>query len=239
MNINRVSWLDVVAILGVLIALLALLRDVFEFTLKWNTSTSIFKRFIASRGVRLIVIATILLGFLWLTYTRLQRLDTLDNYYRPAFLFNQYGPFQSRNELAPRVTRLDIAPNHVPFVFEYNLPPNEASLFSGFVLESDKPENVKEYRYLRVIFAFNDPDGKCAVFLRDFNGVVRYFRLDGQMNNNEVRPVTVGNISTILIPLSKFPDVDPGNIKQVGFQANTDYGGGQHTVIIEDVSFAN
>jgi hypothetical protein len=240
MNINRVSWLDILAVTGVFIALLALLRDVFEFTLNWNTSANSLKRFIARRRVRIIIIAIVLLGFVWLTYTRFQRLEALatDTYYRPNFLFNSYGPFQSRNELAPRVTRLDIATNKVSYVFEYNLPTNEANLFSGFLLESDNPENVSDYRYLRVVVAFNDPEAKCEVFLTDFNGVVRNFRLDGHYTDDQIKVVDNGSIRTILIPLSKFENLSAGSIKQVGFQANTNYVAGQHTVIIEDVSFS-
>lgn len=67
-------WGSVAGILGLAVALLSLLRDTFNFQLKWSTSSNYVKRFIVSRRFQFGLIA-ILLGFsFWSLFSRIQNL---------------------------------------------------------------------------------------------------------------------------------------------------------------------
>jgi hypothetical protein len=172
--------------------------------------------------------------------------------YRPAFLLeNIPGPFQSRIGLEPTIISVDTGDERISYRFEYDLPQNEQNQFSGFVVFSDEPTNIADYKYMRVVVTFGDPEAKCQLILRDFgiNWVdknddnLRYIRLDASLTTLGSKIEINGNTYTFLIPISSLASslapINLKEIRQIGFQANSNFTTGKHLVIIEDISFTD
>jgi hypothetical protein len=77
MNERLVFFGAIAGILGLFVAILALLRDVFDFQLEWADSRNLLKRLAANRLVQIIVVVA-LFGFaFWSLYSRMQGLESI------------------------------------------------------------------------------------------------------------------------------------------------------------------
>jgi hypothetical protein len=168
--------------------------------------------------------------------------------FRPAFLFkNLASPFQSRDGLDPTITPVDTGDDRISYILEYDLPQNEYDQYAGFVIFSDEPTDVADYKYIRVVVTFGDPEAECELILRDFginredehDDEIRYVRLDDSLTTLGGKIETSGNTYTFLIPVSSLVPINLKEIRQIGFQANTKYTTGKHSMVIEDISFTN
>jgi len=75
MNPELQFWGSIAGILGLIVAILALLRDVFDFQLEWASSSNFLKRLAVNRRFQLVV-AVALIGFaFWSLYNKNQGLE--------------------------------------------------------------------------------------------------------------------------------------------------------------------
>jgi hypothetical protein len=129
--------------------------------------------------------------------------------------------------------------NFLAYQFTYNLPTDETfqHYHAGFAFyATDKPQDFSIYEYVYVTITLGDEQAKCEIFLREDDAHnPQYVPLDsppGEIIEDS------GQTRTIRIPLSEFGRIDLTNVRQFGFNTNTDYTRSKHSFTIDSIGFS-
>lgn len=124
--------------------------------------------------------------------------------------------------------------------FDYTIP-DQTKGYAGFVFRFSKATDLTEYRTIELEISF-DEGSVCDIFMRDDtqNKNVQYLRLGDRelVNGSGVQETRTENRRFITTPLKdNFKEVNKQRVKEIGFNANSDFVTGTHGLIVHSLRF--
>ena len=131
------------------------------------------------------------------------------------------------------VAYLDQEPH---YLFDYYVPSDGTYGYAGMVFRFDPPQDLSDYRTIRVVLEYLDDTSLCELYINDITSKGEFYLLGKNNLPGGVLRIN-GKEYSYEIALSNFKKPNFKVIYEVGFSVDPDITKGNHRIVVKQISF--
>jgi hypothetical protein len=246
------KWLEIVGtlsgILGFIVAILGLLRDTFDFQLKWSKPKGFFRKILVSRQFLFASVAILLVIAVLSLSARAQDLEnTINNVASIESVFSSVSAYTSddvsktvTNGLSAQLVLANDKPGNFNYQLFYNLPDDNNKHYANVAFFFRNSQDFSQYDYIKIVISLTDDNSRCIFDILDIDSNnIGFIEINGKGEyQSNITLTKEENTQTIVIPISDyFPEIKSRTVRYVRFFVSTDMQKGSNSFTIRDISF--